>query len=241
MMLDPTPATLFCGMGGHARSVFLYINKYALQKIYVIYSKYNTEYYEAKITSIKQDIAKRLEALDHAVHIYYIQINEEEFLQSYYALVRLYNQEKNNYVITDLTAGHKSISYIMFYAHTFMKPNFKKESKLVFLFEGKDNPISMPDINIKLLNKNLECFFQDINYFQNHDLTEKIPREDNEGGKIKSLSLSRYLTHGPTFSGKLYTPSTSYRYKKELKSVGYLNNELNITIEGKMFLFARNL
>lgn len=238
MILDPTPATLFCGMGEHARSVFLYLNKYALQKIYIIYAKYNTKYYEAKISLIKQEINTRLEALDHIVKVNYIQINEPDFLQSYYSIARLFNQEKDKYIITDLTAGRKIISYIIYYAYMFMRFKFSKESKLIYIWVDDDTPLNLPNININMLNDTLNNFLKDIDYYNSHDLVVSIPNEYGTDEEIKELSLSKYLTEGHAFSGKKYRPASISRYKKKLHSKGFLDNNLKLTIESKMYLFA---
>ncbi len=100
-----------------------------------------------------------------------------------------------------------------------MKNDFKKESKLIYLFKDKENPVKFPTINIELLNNSLEWFFKDIDYYNNHDLKEKVISENGMDDEIRPLSLSKYLKKGPTFSGLTYSSSTAFRYRKILQTM----------------------
>jgi len=218
-VLDPIPSTLFCGMGTHARSTFIYMNHYAIQKIYIVRPRHDTTEFKAMIPTIQDRITREAEKLDHVVRIMHVKINERKFLDSYKAIVRLYHQERNTHVITDLTAGHKIISYLLFYAHVFAKPTFTQSSRLVYLWRNDDTPIELPEININRPSRKIETFLSDV-----HQYHKTAP----------NMSLTQYLTNGHGSSGTQYPKSTISRYKKVLIARGLITRGFEMTMLGRM-------
>nr|MDO8083393.1 hypothetical protein [Candidatus Sigynarchaeum springense]MDO8118726.1 hypothetical protein [Candidatus Sigynarchaeota archaeon] len=164
MQLDPIPVTLFCGMGGHARSIFIYMKRYAVRKMYVVYSKYNTPEYEAIIDIIKNNITEEIKLSDHVIEIRYLQINEQDLLPSIEAVARLHDQERSNSIITDITAGHKIISFILWSVHMMSSHKFDYPSRMVYFFRDDDTPVELPTISTKRLQEKeetcLKCIHQ---------------------------------------------------------------------------------
>nr|MDO8111919.1 hypothetical protein [Candidatus Sigynarchaeota archaeon] len=236
MMLDPIPVTLICGMGSHARSVFIYAQHYALQRIYIVYSKYNTDEYEAIAARITREIEQNIKTLDHSVAVFHVRIDEREFLSSFETIARIYDQEKNNHIITDLTAGHKIISYLLFYAHAMSAAKFRFDARIVYLFEENDVPMEIPGIDVKPVDSKLLTFLRDIDQYNSRFL-ELSPISVEPGTRRKKhFSLAGFLASGPTPSGEHYEPVAIHRYKKRLRELQLIDDSGNTTIKGRMQL-----
>lgn len=235
MELDVTQATLFCGMGGHSRTAFYYSSHFLITKIYIIYAEKNTPEFEAKIRDIKRDLAKKVGEGDHKILLSYITVNKRNFLGMYNNIIRLMLQERDTQILTDITAGHKIISYAMFYAYTFARRHFKHNSKLIYLHWNSNKPITIPSIDILPLGEKKEAFMQFIhNYYEKcipdkeiKDISKTI--DETNASFYENVSLVEFLNNK-------YSSTTSYRYRKNLRNYGYLDNEDNITLKGMMYL-----
>lgn len=218
---------LFCGIGSHATSVFELSKTFNLNRVYIVYSEYNTEEFVIKIESLKRDIAELNAKIGNILNILYIQIDEHKIEQSFNTIYTLYLREKNNYIITDLTAGHKSISILLWYSHMFIQ-KFAKKSSIVYFPYNNTNPTIYPQIQYQSLPRKEELFLVYIyKYHQNTLLQEK-------GNKKKRLSLPSYL------SNLGYPRSSISRYRHHLTSIKYIKKN-NIDISGYFYLKGNNL
>lgn len=225
--LNPVPVTLVCGVGSHARSVFLYMHQYNVRKICMVYSKYNKPEFDVTIKNITKMVNRELENVDHLVEVRNVTINERQFNESFITVSQIYDECKHTVVITDLTAGHKIISYIMFYAHSYSSHKFLNGHKIVYLFEESDVQIDLPTIDVDRLNPKVSGLLMDMSiHVKLKDMMYKIP------------PLTKWLTDGiDTKSGNMYTEPTIYRYKKELRDKGLVERDAdNITMKGRMYL-----
>lgn len=229
MQLNPTPVTLICGAGSHARSVFIYMRHYAVRKIYMVYSRFNEPEYDKKIRDIGEKIENTLAEIDHEIDVRHVKVNEKNFEESFIAVARIYDQEKNTIVITDLTAGHKIISYIMFYAHCYSRHKLRDGNKLVYFFKGDDTPHEMPALFVDRLSDKVERFLHDIfRYGIAKQLNDQNPIGNFQNTMFKWLEVN---------GSQDYTEPTMYRYKKELRDRGFVERESDkVTVKGKMYL-----
>ena len=207
---------------------FFYMNKYSLKDIYIVYSLENTPDFVDIIARIKRDISDAVQHLDHVVDVHYLQVNKNDFLGSFKTISRLMYSEKNKNVVTDLTAGHKIISYIMFYAHLHTSHLFEGKSMLVYIHQDKV-PMRFPRVYVRRVNTDVEGMLRRVHkYYLNPSY-----KEDDEG-KMHKVKLTTYLK-------EYYPRSTTHRYRTELKKMGLLTLNDALSQEGEMYLFILQL
>ncbi|MFW6129725.1 MAG: hypothetical protein ACOC56_00990 [Atribacterota bacterium] len=233
MEFNFTPTTLFCGMGSHARSVFHYLEKIPLQKIYIIYAKKNTPKFSSIIKDIKRELKKKQENLDYKAKINYITVSKKEFLKMYRIIIRLMLQERTSHIITDITAGHKIISYAVFYAHSYAKRHFQNKSKIIYLPRDGENPIQIPEIEIQKLDNRKEDLLYFTYLYQNQRTKLRTKKELEEERQTKSKGKTLI-----SFLNDKFSESSCYRYRKDLRDLGYLNKKDHLTIRGKMYVYS---
>lgn len=212
---------MFGGMGSHAEGVGIAIQQLHLSKIYIIYSQQNTDEFVIKIEQIKRDIAEMNRLLGNVVSIQYIQLNEYDIYASFDALYAIYWRERHANIITDLTAGHKSISILLWYAHAYIQQHTDQQSRLVYVPFGANNFVDYPIIRCEKLLPNEEEFLRDVQLYH-HDT---FVRDETH-----IIKLSAYLTK------KGYRRPSISRYRQHLRQLQYLGENDDITIHGHFYL-----
>jgi hypothetical protein len=199
----------------------------------MIYSKFNEPEFERSIDAITTRANAALKDLDHDIDFRHVKIDEHRFDESFITVARSYDESKGTAIITDLTAGHKIISYIMFYAHSYSSHKFRPGHKIVYLYNDNDAPVELPPVDIARLGQKVDGMLIDMDKHATL-LTEK---EDHD----PLPSLAKWLVDGnKTVSKNVYTEPTIYRYKKELRDKGFVEKESDeITMKGHMYLSTR--
>lgn len=236
--------TLFSGIGSHATSVIQSLHTHSADTIYIIYNKTNTPKYDSKIYDLKKDIKDINEKMGNLISVFYIQIDKQNFFESYKHIIQLYIQERMNEIVTDITAGHKIISYLMYIAHTITTSMFsKKKSRIVYDYKQEVKKQTIPVIYFSFKRKEL-LYILDLYYadqqtmiIENEDNRFK-PKIDIDGNPTPEkneyeAANSTKLIRGENYTGITYSRPTVTRYNKKLCSLGILNDEYNFTDFGK--------
>ena len=229
MQLNPTTVTLICGAGSIVSSALTYMKRHAVQKIYIVYSRFNDPARERKIREISDRIERSLAGINIDVSVMHVKINEKRFYESIMTLSRIYDLEKCNTVITDLTGGSKIISYIMFYTHCYSRYKLHGGSKMVYFLNGDDTPREMPALTVDQLGDKVEGLLFDMHRYC-------VARKSNEQNPVDRFpkTLLGWLR---VFGSRDYTAPTMYRYKKELRERGLVEmNSNEITMKGMVYL-----
>jgi len=202
--------TLITAMGSHTQAVNYYIEDRRVNKMYIFTMTHNTPKFELKTIELQRNIKKKQKNLSHNIYIEYINIDENNLFEMYDIFLSVYLKNTSQYIITDITASHKRVSYILMYAHNFASIHFKKLSKIVYFFE---NPLiikEMPLYDITRFSKNQEEFLI-ISY--------KI--------EFKILSIEKL---------KKFPRSSISRYRLYFQKKGYMNKDRKLTLKGLMFV-----
>lgn len=238
MLLEPRSIALFCGMGTHAKSIYHFMHKYAIRKIYIILSKSNTPEIEHKIEELKEEIRTKVVDLDHDIQIVYIAVPHTDFLKSFQTIYDTLKKEINNDVIVDITGGRKIVSYSLHYAYSHFIRNFRGISKLVYFYEEEEVVRELPLLNVESLNDKLTVFLRRIwKYWEspvrNRSLTAYLVDRSSPIDECADSGL-------PKTTFEPYNESTLHRYRKILKRKGYITGNGTVTVLGKMYIHSNN-
>ena len=212
--IEDIKTTLVTAFGSHKSAVDHYLEHWNVDRIYIYIMSKNTPKFQEYGKSFKKEIIEKLKTLNHQVNIIYIQIDEDKPLKMYDIFLHTYLKNINRNIITDVTASHKRVSYILMYAHNFAKIHFKYDSQIVYFLDSRNNPknegkiLQFPEFDIRRFSDQQEKFL--------YDMYRIFLGENDE-------ILSKYKR------------STLSRYRSQFVALGYLDNDWNLVVKGVMF------
>jgi len=217
---------------------------YSVDRIYIIYNVSNTKEFKSKIYDLKQEIKQINTQLNNLINITYVQIDKRNFFNAYKKIIQLYLQERNNNIITNITAGHKIISYIMSTAHSVVRSIFGNTNSHILYDQKNLNdkqliPTVLFDFKQNILEYILDLYYvnQKTIEYEKEDKRYKF-EIDEYGSEIPktvkyNVVNSTKLILKKGYSKKMYSRPTITRYNKKLQKLGILDNAYNFTLFGK--------
>lgn len=234
MIPSPRQSVLFCGMGSHARAVPIFLRQFGLQTIYIIYSQTNTAEYEVKIHRLKTDI----EAMKGLATVHFLQINERDLVTSFQQIASIYTTHVHDHIYTDLTAGHKIISYLLWYAHTYLSVYTDVMPIATYLWDTSDVPIVLPTTCPVLPDAARIAFLRSIKtYYATSPTRSVTPVTPSVDVPFKRHPITYSHVKLTAYLAQFYSRVQITRYRRDLIRDRFLTHDMQVTLDGE-FLIA---
>lgn len=203
--------TLITALGSHKRAVDHYMEDRYVDRMYIYAMSHNTKEFKEFERTIRRDVGQKRKLFEHKIDIHYIQINENRPIEMFDTFLQTYLKNVNRNIITDVTASHKRVSYLLMYAHNFAKIHFKHKSRIVYFMKDSDQIVEFPEFDIKRFSEQQERFLFDVYRIKQGDNPEILQK---------------------------YKRSTLSRYRSQFLELEYLDDEWKLTMKGEMFAKA---